>query len=427
VAVLLLAGGQGTRLGVNYPKGMYDVGLPSGKTLYQLQAERIVKLQSLAASQFDGKDVTIPWYIMTSEHTKEPTEKFFEEHNHFGLSPENVVIFEQNTLPTLDFEGKVFLAEKHRISRAPDGNGGLYAALVQPEHDILKDMQGRGVLYVHVYCVDNILVKMADPVFVGFCIEKGAECGAKVVKKASPTERVGVVCECDGKYQVVEYSEISQKTAEKRDKDGNLTFSAGNICNHFFTTQFLRRVCRDHVDDLVHHVARKKIAHVNGEGQRVEPEKQNGVKMEKFVFDVFQFAEKFAVLEVLREEEFSPLKNALGADKDTPATARAALLDLHYRQVLAAGAVFVDEDGRRLPLIPHRDSTIDRQELGKRGSHGNGGVVCEVSPLLSYNGEGLEKVCKGRQFKSPLLLELQSENENGTQSPTSKRPRLSSS
>ncbi|GAA5976374.1 hypothetical protein JCM10908_005476 [Rhodotorula pacifica] len=363
VAVLLMAGGQGTRLGSSAPKGCYDIGLPSHKSLFQLQAERIRRLQVVA-----GAAKPLPWYVMTSGPTRKPTEEFFAENGYFGLEKEDVVFFEQGVLPCLTDDGKMFLDTPSAVAVAPDGNGGVYAALRNPDPaspsspTILADLSRREIEYIHAYGVDNCLVRVADPTFVGYCISRKADCGAKVVKKTVPTESVGVVALKGGKFAVVEYSEISSEMAERKDTNGtDLAFRAANIANHFYSRAFLEEVSHFDETQMPYHIARKKIPHVDlSTGSKVKPTTPNGMKLEQFVFDVFPFTRQFALLEVERESEFSPLKNAPGTGSDDPETSRRDLLREQRRWLERAGAT-VETD-----------------------------VEVELSPLVSYAGEGLE-------------------------------------
>ncbi|CAK9815068.1 UDP-N-acetylhexosamine pyrophosphorylase [Anthophora plagiata] len=370
VAVLLLAGGQGTRLGVSYPKGMYNVGLPSGKSFFQLQAERILRLQDMAKEEH-GKAGEITWYILTSEATHDTTIDFLQKHKYFNLKEKNVKAFKQGMLPCFTLDGKIILDEKHRLSKAPDGNGGLYRALVKEK--ILDDMMQRGIRSVHVHAVDNILIRVADPIFLGYCLSSSTDCGVKVTEKSSPYESVGVVCKVDGIYQVIEYSELSKEIIELCSDDGKLIYNAANICNHYFTVDFLRTVANVHEKEMEFHIAKKKIPYIDEDGNRNVPTSPNGIKFEKFVFDVFKFAKQLKVWEGKREEEFSPVKNADSAGKDCPSTARNDVLKLHKKWLLNAGATSVTND-------------------------------VEVSPLLSYMGENLSYV-KGQSFEGPYVLE----------------------
>ncbi|KAG8954315.1 UDP-N-acetylglucosamine pyrophosphorylase [Tulasnella sp. 419] len=382
VGVLLMAGGQGTRLGSSDPKGCYDIGLPSHKSLFQYQAERIARLQSVAEREAGAPEgsVVIPWYVMTSGPTRKPTVDFFKRHNYFGLDPKNIIFFEQGTLPCLTMDGKILLDTPSRIAVAPDGNGGLYAALRAPlssetSTTVLSDLASRNISYIHAYCVDNCLVRVADPTFIGFSISKGADVAAKVVRKCYPTESVGVVALRGEKFGVIEYSEISKAQSELRDKKtGELAFRAANIANHFYTLDFLKQV-ESFEDQMAFHIARKKIPHVDlASGSLVKPSSPNGMKLEMFVFDVFPFAKSMMVLEVERKEEFSPLKNAPGTGSDDPETSRKDLLAQQLRFLENAGAQVASD------------------------------AEIEISPLLSYAGEGLE-IVKGRSFARSGIAE----------------------
>jgi len=378
VGVVLMAGGQGTRLGSSAPKGCYDIGLPSQKSLFQLQAERILKLQLLAAKIHNKDDVVIPWYIMTSGPTRKPTQQFFDENKYFGLNRNNVIFFEQGVLPCITMDGKILLEAKSRVAVAPDGNGGLYQALISA--GVVQDLEKRGVKHIHAYCVDNCLVRVADPLFIGFSAAKKVDIATKVVRKRNAKESVGLILQKNGKPDVVEYSEIDAETAEAKDaKDSSLLkFRAANIVNHYYSYSFLESIPQwSH--RLPHHIAKKKIPYVDEKGEAVKPEKPNGIKLEQFVFDCFPFLsmDKFACMEVKREDEFSPLKNARGTGEDDPDTSKRDILLQGKRFLEAAGATVTAEGD---------DSGV------------------EVSPLISYGGEGLDFL-KGREIKAPAVIE----------------------
>ncbi|KAK5663553.1 hypothetical protein OQA88_3984 [Cercophora sp. LCS_1] len=388
VAVVLMAGGQGTRLGSSAPKGCYDIGLPSHKSLFQIQAERIRKVEELAAEKSGaGSNVIVPWYVMTSGPTRKPTEDYFKQNNYFGLSPENVIIFEQGVLPCISNDGKILLESKGKVAVAPDGNGGIYNALV--ESKVLDDMKVRGIEHIHAYCVDNCLVKVADPIFIGFSASLNVDIATKVVRKRNATESVGLILLKNGRPDVVEYSEIDKEVAEEQDpkQPGVLKFRAANIVNHYYSFSFLESI-PIWTKDLPHHVARKKIPYADTEtGETVKPQKPNGIKLEQFVFDVFPMLDlnKFACMEVRREDEFSPLKNASGTGEDDPETSKSDIMLQGKRWVQAAGATV----------------TSDEPDAG-----------IEVSPLISYGGEGLEHL-SGKTLRAPAIIEFEVEKKLG--------------
>lgn len=356
VGVVLMAGGQGTRLGSSAPKGCFDIGLPSSKSLFRIQGERIKKLQSLAKKKAGGKDVVVPWYVMTSGPTRGPTEAYFEESGYFGLEKENVIVFEQGVLPCISNDGKILLESKGKVAVAPDGNGGIYEALVKSV--VMSDMRKRGIEHIHAYCVDNCLVKVADPVFIGFAAEKDVDIATKCVRKRNATESVGLILLKNGKPDVVEYSEIDKETAEAKDpkQPDVLKFRAGNIVNHYYSFRFLESI-PEWAHKMPHHVAWKKIPYVDTEkGTTIKPEKPNGIKLEQFVFDCFSMLslDKFACMEVKREEEFSPLKNARGTGEDDPDTSKKDVMEQGKRWAQAAGATVVGEGGIEVsPLISY--------------------------------------------------------------------------
>jgi len=372
VAVVVLSGGQGTRLGFDGPKGMYDIGLPSGKSLFQLQAERLLRVCELASSKMLVHDFRVPWYIMTSPSNDEETREFFASNQYFGMPKNDVFFFSQGTLPCMDSSGKLILENASKLAFASDGNGGIYPSL--KKSGALDDMKRRGVEHLHVFSIDNALVRVADPYFIGYCIEKEADCGNKSVWKSSPDEKVGVVVKLDGNPCVVEYSEMNTESCEMQDTNGKLVFGAGNICNHYFSRLFIEKVVTNMAS--MYHVAHKKIPEATGEyGETTKPLENNGIKLESFIFDVFPMSKNMVLFEAIRDEEFAPVKNAPGSNSDSPDTAREMISIQARGWALAAGAQFSESD--------------------------NG--LCEISPLASYGGEGLKKRV-GEMMRTPFQL-----------------------
>jgi UDP-N-acetylglucosamine pyrophosphorylase len=348
-AAFLVAGGQGTRLGMSGPKGKCSIGLPSQKSLFQLQAERLLNL-----SQKAGK--VIPWAIMTSPDNHQETTEFFESHQHFGYPKESLRFFSQAELPVLNDEGHLLLKSPGQVSQGANGNGGCFKALA--ESGILAAWKQTGVEWVFFYAVDNALVKVCDPRFLGYAASQNLPVSSKAVARAHAKERVGVFGLRHGRPTVVEYSELPLETATATNSDGRLRYNAGNIAIHCFRIDFLEALAKA---TLPYHAAHKKIPYWSVKENSQEPLSPNAWKYELFMFDAFECAEGMSVLEVAREEEFAPVKNAQG--EDSPETARNLLLQLHQQWALSAG--------------------FKKSELEEK--------LVEISPLTSYAGEGLSK------------------------------------
>ena len=301
-AAFLVAGGQGSRLGFDGPKGKFPVGPVSGKTLFHFHAEKI-----RASEKKYG--VRIPFLIMTSKDNHEETEAFFREKHFFGLSPEYVHIFPQNMIPSLDLEGKLILSDKNTLFMNPDGHGGSLTAL--RTSGALKLLQEQGIETLSYFQVDNPLVKIIDPLFIGFHVTENAEISSKALMKAYHEEKTGIFVQFEGgKLGIVEYSDMPEEKVYAKDDNGGILYSAANPAIHLFSLSFISSVTGSGSASLPFHVAKKKIsAFVDGKQSEI-----TGFKFEKFVFDALPIAEKNIILETRREEEFAPVKNASGAD-----------------------------------------------------------------------------------------------------------------
>ncbi len=312
---VLLAGGQGTRLGCSGPKGNYNIGVTREVYIYELLFDSILQVVYKTATW-------IPLYIMTSDKTHEETTKFLKEHQYFGYNEAYIRFFVQDMNPSIDYEGKLLMEAPDRLSLSPSGNGGWFSSMVKA--GLLKDLEARGIEWLNIFAVDNVLQKIADPLFLGATISSGKASGAKVVRKAEPGEHIGVLCAEDGKPSIVEYYEMTEAMLQERTPTGELSYSLGVTLNYLFRLDKLKEILSK---DLPIHVAEKKIPYLNQEGEYIQPDEPNGYKFEELALDMIPLFEECLPFEVIREEEFAPVKNASGVD--SPETARELLKKNH--------------------------------------------------------------------------------------------------
>ncbi|MEX2382874.1 MAG: UDPGP type 1 family protein [Opitutales bacterium] len=367
VAAFTVAGGQGTRLGFNGPKGTFPVTPIKRKSLFQVFAEKI-----LAGQRDWGR--SIPWFIMTSHANHEETETFFQNNSFFGLPPQQVFLFRQGRMPAVDFNGKILLEGRGRIAMSPDGHGGSLRALKRSGS--LERMEDQGIEVISYFQVDNPLARILDPAFIGFHVEAGSSLSSKMLPKAYAEEKMGVFCRSEGKLRVVEYSDLPPEVAERRNEDGRLVFDAGNMAIHLFSPGFVEKMAGGaggSAGKLPFHKARKKIPCLTPSGEFIEPEKPNGIKFEMFVFDALPHADNPIVVETCRVEEFAPVKNAEG--NDSPETCRENQLKLFAR--------WFDSVGQSLP--------VDGNGVPK--------ITVEISPLFAWGEDSFRRKWNSLEVK----------------------------
>jgi UDP-N-acetylglucosamine/UDP-N-acetylgalactosamine diphosphorylase len=333
VGALLVAGGQGTRLGFDGPKGAFSIGPVSDNSLFAIHAHKISALERKYGTK-------VPFYIMTSQANDAATRLFFEQNNYFGLAKERVMFFVQGMWPTLTPDGKIIMDSKGHIFMSPDGHGGLLSALATC--GIITDMEERGLNTIFFFQVDNPLVEIADPAFIGVHYESGSDLSVKVCAKRDPDEGLGVVVEKSaGHNAIVEYTELTAEQKNERLSDGELKYKYGSVAIHVFSVDFLKR---ESVAGLPLHVAHKKVPYCDDNGETVKPEEPNAYKFEKFIFDALPDAEQSLNVVFAREDEFSPVKNADGSD--SPATAKTDIMLKFARWMEACGVTVPrNEDG----------------------------------------------------------------------------------
>ncbi|MCG3128706.1 MAG: putative uridylyltransferase [Phycisphaerae bacterium] len=365
VAAFTVAGGQGTRLGFEGPKGAFRISPIRGAPLFQLFAEGLRRVGLRWG-------VTPAWYIMTSPQNHAETRAFFDAHAFFGLRPADVIFFQQGQMPAFRPDGRMLLSERHRVALSPNGHGGSLRALATS--GALADMRRRGVEQISYFQVDNPLVAVIDPLFIGLHVRRGSEMSSKAVRKADDLERVGNFCLADGKLSVIEYSDLPDELARQRNADGTRRFDAGSIAIHILERGFAERVTEGRLGgQLPWHRADKKVSTVDEHGRPVQPAAPNGVKLEMFVFDAIPLARSAMVMYTDRGEEFSPVKNAEGVD--SVHTAR--------RDMIRRAAAWLERCGARIP----------------RAADGEPAAVLEISPTFAMDADDL-----ARQLPEPPTI-----------------------
>jgi len=361
VAALTVAGGQGTRLGYDGPKGAFPIGPVSERPLFQVFAEAIEAARRAYCA-------SIPWYIMTSRANDLTTRDFFDSYNYFGLPRSEVLFFTQGMMPAVDLEGDLLLTARDQLAWNPDGHGGSIRALARS--GMLRDMAGRGVEHISYFQVDNPLAPPLDPVFIGYHADSSSDMSSKMARKREPKERIGAFAVSHGRLHVIEYSDLPDALAEARNPDGTLQFGAGSIAIHLLKRAFVERLAAGKRFALPFHRAEKKVPYVDEAGRQVVPQRPNAIKFEMFVFDALPLAERPIVLEIDRKREFSPVKNAQG--EDSPTTA--------HRDMIEQAARWLQEAGVEVP----------------RDAEGRPAVKVEISPLAAGNIEELKALVARR-------------------------------
>ena len=352
VAAFVVAGGQGTRLGFDGPKGNFPISPVRNKTLFRIFAESI-------AATSKKYQTDCPWYVMTSPLNHDETKDIFHSNKHYGLDEKNVFIFQQGTLPNFNPEGKLLLADKSTIACSPDGHGGSLRALYQS--GALDDMKRRGIEYLSYWQVDNPLINIFDPLFIGLHFLDKAEMSSKALVKSDPKEKVGNFCLVDGRVNVIEYSDMPDELAEKQNPEGSLVFELGSIAIHIINRTFMEKLNTDDFS-LPLHRAVKNIQHVDEKGNAIE---SDGIKLESFVFDALPLASKSIILQTVRSEEFAPTKNATGVDS----------VETTKQMMIARAADWLESAGVTVPRKP--DGSVD--------------CILEIAPSFALEKEEIKK------------------------------------